>query len=1242
MIIIKYIPNIIKDEGRLVKELLFVPDKSIRDYLIDSGFDFKQSKIIVSGATAKDLNKSLKNDDEVIITPGVELPVGFLGLSVFWVNLINIVLLVVTVAYSIYSYVSRPRTPSMGTIGEGLDEGSPTYGWDGISNTQSVGTPVAIVYGEHRVGGNIINQFIRTDGDKEYLNVLIAVGEGEIESISSVEINENPSTNFDDIALSYRYGTNTQTQIPSFNDSHDLKALSANLLKNNTYSYTTVNTDITCFELKLTCVGGLFKSNETSGATESWAVTYNVRYKLHSSPSYIDAGSTTIDGMSRSDLRRVFRVADLTAGQYDIQITRTSDDSSLSPLLQGDLYLKGVDEITQDEPLIYPNTALLGVEALATDQLSGSTPTITSLIKGKKINIPNVLTADGGVLVDWDLYYWDPLTSLFKLLSDDTVLYWDTVSYVTAYSANPIWCFKDLISNTRYGLGDYITVSNIDVAQFLEMAKYCEERVSDGAGGWEKRFRLDVVIDSETRAIDLLTQLTSTFRAFTFYSNGVIKLKIDKPESPVQLFGMGNIISESFTQSWKSIKDIPNVIEIQFMNKDLNYKQEVISVMNEASIAAGDPIRKKSLRLFCTRTSQAVREGKYALNIATCIQRTVSLKASIDAIACQAGDPVNVAHDVPQWGIGSGRIQTGSTTTVIKLDQPVILAISKIYKIRIRFADDTQEERYISDAPGTYTELGVTVAFSAAPADYDVYSVGEEGKVVAPYRIVAMKRSENSEVEISALEYDADVYDTDTIALPDNNYSALTFAIPPVENLTLSEGIIIGNDGSVMSTIEVSFTKPIVTGYVLKRYNRAKIYLSDNAGASYRPIDETYGEYYQITGGLSIGSYKVLVASISDNGEESSRAASPTATIILVGKDSNPSNVVNFSYTFLNALVFTWDKNTDKDLQAYEIRDVDSNWGVQDSHLIYRGFTNTFTITLPASRTPGTYYIKALDTSGNYSTISVSVTPSNAAPTAPVVTATIWFGMATLDWTDSADTDLKYYEVLMSTTNAWAGEETVVKKVSGLQANIQGLESVAAAADAVDATSITDADLIGAGVNFYYQKYLRQTTGTYKDQVAIILSSDNDTGKLTVASWPSGTPSVNDEFTITDRAFFKVRGVDTYGAGTLSAGTTISFDPLSEFLLADGSVTESKIADGAVTALKLYAGEIITYSAQIKDAIITNAKIYEMVADKIRAGTLTAQVGLGAGGKVILDGANSVIKIYDADDNLRVEIGRLS
>jgi len=250
--------------------------------------------------------------------------------------------------------------------------------------------------------------------------------------------------------------------------------------------------------------------------------------------------------------------------------------------------------------------------------------------------------------------------------------------------------------------------------------------------------------------------------------------------------------------------------------------------------------------------------------------------------------------------------------------------------------------------------------------------------------------------------------------------------------------------------------------------------------------------------------------------------------------------------------------------------------------------------------------------------------------------------MATLDWDDDTSVAIKYYEVWKSETDAWAGEEALYKKVSGSQANIQGKVSAAATADSVDATSITDASLIGSGVDEFVHDYIRQTSGTYKNQVAIVTAFNNSTGKVSVASWPSGTPSIGDDFTITDRAFFKVRGVDTYGAGTFSASKTISFDPLSEFLLEDGSVTTEKLADYAVTAEKLYAGEIITLTAQIKDAIITDAKIYDLSADKITAGTITVKVDIGTAGKVYIDGANEVIKIYDDDGDLRVEIGKLA
>jgi len=981
MIIIKYIPNILKDEGRIIKELPFISNKPLQDYLNETGFELNESKIIVTGKAVTDFTIILKNGDEVIITSNIKIPAAFfvwLGFSAATAAtlatvtaVIGYALMALSLAYSIYSFCVRPKTPNFGTTGDGIDEGSPTYGWDGIINTQDVGTPIPIVYGEHRVGGNIINQFIRTDGDKEYLNLLIALSEGEIEDIDSVEINENPSTNFNDIVLTKRYGTNLQTQIPNFNDSHDIKALSVPLLQNNAYIYTTVNTSITAFELKVTLAGGLFKSNSVSGAIESWAVTYKVEYKLHTDVSYIDLGSTTLSGLSRTDLRRVFRKEGLTAGKYDIRITRTSEDSSLSPMMQGDLYLKGVDEITQSDPLIYPNVALIGVEALATDQLSGSTPTITSLVKGRKVNIPAVLTALGGTAVAWENYYYDPTSSTFKLLATGATLYWDGVTYVNAYSANPIWCLKDLITNTRYGLGDYITTLQFDTTQLLEMAQYCEEKVSDGDGGYEKRFRLDVVIDSATKAIDLLTQLSATFRCFAFYSNGAIKLIIDKVESPVQMFGMGNIISDSFIQSWKSIKEIPNVIEVQFMNEDLNYKQEVISVMDETSIANGDPIRKKSLRLFCTRTSQALREGKYALNLARAIHRTVSLKAGIDAIACQAGDIINVAHDVPQWGF-SGRVKTGSTTSKVYLDQAVIIEAGKTYKLRVKFADDTQEEKTVSNGAGTYTELNVSSPFTNAPANYDVYSFGEENKVVAPYRIVSMKRSENSEVEITALEYDADVYDTDTIALPDNNFSSLSNTIPDVTDLILTERLVKLGDGTIENCIDVWFNKPSGSSYHLKNYTKAKIYISDNAGLSWAYKGEVGDVHFAIQGGINdLATYRIAVVSANEKCDNAI-SDSPYEVITVVGKTAPPSDVTGFSVQQDgDDEVFSWAKNTDIDLFGYEIREGDT-W---ETGTVVETDIQQTTWRMPLfAYGVKEYHIKAIDTTRNYSLNAASST----------------------------------------------------------------------------------------------------------------------------------------------------------------------------------------------------------------------------------------------------------------------------
>jgi len=974
MIRVKYLPSIVDERGRIERYYPFDRRTRLKDYLRwfknDTGLSLKNTKIIVQGKVVDGRrNVEFRKRDEIIIAADVKAPIAAAAVAFFASATVQAIVTIATIAltaYSIYQAVtaSRQKQPSFGTFGVdgSLDQSSPTYGWDGIQSTQDVGVPIRILYGKHRVGGNIINQFVRTDGDKQYLNILYGICEGEIESISDLELNQNPAENFDGITTEYKYGTNDQTVVGGFEDQHAVYPLNAHLTQNNAYVYTTVGTDIEAFELTLTMPQGIF-AIDSNGGVSSWAVDYKVEYRVHGGGAYTNLGTTTISDKSRSTIKRVYRKDGLTAGQYDIRVTRTSDDPTLTPQREGDLYLTAVDEITTED-LAYPNLALAKVGALATDQLSGSTPNATFLVEGLKVRVPDVRYS--GVAIPWEDYYWDPIAEAYKRLIDGAACTWNGSSYITAYSANPVWCMRDLLTSSRYGLGEYIDSTVLDDDELLEMAQYCDEKVTDGAGGFEKRFRLDVSIDSLSSAIDVITQLTATFRAFAFYSGGAIRLKIDRADTPVQLFGMGNIIKSSFVQNWKSKKEIPNVVEVLFNDENKNYDQEIASVIDEAALTAGEQVRKKSVRLYCTRISQALREGKFAINVAKNVNRIVTLRAGIDAVTCRAGDLISVSHDIPQIGF-SGRVGSGSTTTHVILDREVTLTSGRTYYLRVRFDDDTIEERLVTTGDGTFSALTVGTAFSQAPAAFDVYAFGETDILVKDFRVVQIKRENNFEAEITAIEYAEAIYDTDAIVLPETNYSALSLATPYVTNLILAERDTRLSDGRIEIAIDVDFRRPDLNGYSVKAYRRARIYISDDSGASWQFAGDTTGSAFSIARGLiKAGSYKVAVTAVAVDGLETPIALSPQESIIVYGKQLLPSDVASFLVNQArDQIVFGWSEVNDEDLYGYEIRK-GSTWA--SGAVVATGIrhTNSFTIE-SIEGVDQSYWIKAIDTSGNYS-----------------------------------------------------------------------------------------------------------------------------------------------------------------------------------------------------------------------------------------------------------------------------------
>lgn len=973
-----WIPNQLSKDGRIEINLPFQQGQTLLRYLELSTFDFQKEGVALLASQGGKIEKPEEyypiDGEEILVLREVGDPISLIvgvltaigvsaGVATFVANAVVLLATLATIGFSIYQAVQKPKKPSFGGIGGipggSIEESSPTYGWNGIQTIQDVGVPIGIVYGEHRLGGNIINQYVTTDGKIEYLNLLLALCEGEIESIDDLELNDNPSANFSGITEFKRYGTNTQTVIEGFEKLHSVNEVGASLTQNNAYTYTTIDGDVESFEVEVSFPTGLFEAGNDGGMIQL-SVDYKIEYRDHSAVPWTDLGTFTVSEASRTAVQRKVLKDGLAPSRYDIRVTRLSEDATTLKI--SEMRLARIDEIKNDD-LMYPNTALLGLKLLASDQLSGATPKINVTCKGLKITTYDVRNA--GVAVAYDLYYYDSATSQFKLLSDNTVLTWDGVSYVTAWSANPAWCIYDLIINNRYGMGEFIATTNIDLAQFVSMAKYCDGKVADGNGGYEKRFRLDVVIDSAHKATDILIQLCGSFRAFAFYSAGAIKIKIDQPESAVQLFGMGNIIEGSFQQAWKSRKDINNVIEMQYLDASKRYEQEIIAHIDEASLEAGDPKNQKSIRCFVTSVSRAVREARYALLLSKYIHRTVSFRASIDAIACQSGDVISVSHELPQWG-NSGRVVSGTATTVV-LDKSVTIAPATSYKVRVRHPDDTIEEKTVTNAAGTYTTLTISGSWTTNPALADVWAFGETSIYKKDFRIINMKRDASNEIEIQATEYSSSVYDDSAPTLPNSNFTDPTDGIPSVSDLLVTERVAKMNDGTIQNVLDVWWNKPDLSQYPFRIYDKARIYLSDDGGESFTLVGESKGTQFTIMDrGIVEGVlYTIAVTSVDVRGREKSLEDAPTYEVTALGKSAPPSDVTGFDVSQFGSLLrFTWDAVTDVDLARYVIKK-GGDWATGE---VVAELIDTTEFTAVISTTGTEFYmIKAVDTSGNES-----------------------------------------------------------------------------------------------------------------------------------------------------------------------------------------------------------------------------------------------------------------------------------
>jgi len=211
------------------------------------------------------------------------------------------------------------------------------------------------------------------------------------------------------------------------------------------------------------------------------------------------------------------------------------------------------------------------------------------------------------------------------------------------YTNNPAWVFYDILVNNRYGLGDFLSKSDIDIYQLYRIGRYCDELVLDGKGGYEPRFTSNIFLTKQADAFKILKDMMTTFRSLLYFIDGQITAIQDAPSGPVYNFSKSNVIDGSFNYEGTGSKTRVNQVVVSWNNPDNDYKLEPLLVEDRANIAkTGKIISQDAAAFGCASQGQALRYGRWKLWTAANQTELVKFATGLNGAYLFPGDVVNV------------------------------------------------------------------------------------------------------------------------------------------------------------------------------------------------------------------------------------------------------------------------------------------------------------------------------------------------------------------------------------------------------------------------------------------------------------------------------------------------------------------------------------------------------------------------------------------------------------------------
>ena len=438
------------------------------------------------------------------------------------------------------------------------------------------------------------------------------------------------------------------------------------------------------------------------------------------------------------------------------------------------------------------NMALVGLKF--SSEAFPQLPTRSYLIKGKKVRIFSNATAqdDGRLTFDGE-FDGNFLQSVDADGNENDALVWTTC---------PVCIFIDMLTNTTFGAGDFVSTENISLVDLYPLARYCNQLVdipddssADAtATTQEPRFAMNTIIGNQTSAYKLLQNMASVFRGMTYWASNTVNVGADHGNldgtdiDPVHMYNNSNVIEGVFSYSGTSVKTRSTKLRINYNDPTNNYKIDQVIVEDQSLIDKFGVQEKEIVAFGCTSKYQAQRMGQYMLRSEELDAEIVTFSTGLDGLFVLPGQ-IFAVSDLMRAGQRVGGRVSSATTTVITTDQTVALPAGDNPKLSCILSDGTLETKGISSSSST--TITVSSAFTSAPLAQSVYVISTDNVQKQKFRCIDIKDNNNGTYTITGVQHNDSIYSaaddtTGTTKLEQDDRSISTFDEAPQKPIDLA------------------------------------------------------------------------------------------------------------------------------------------------------------------------------------------------------------------------------------------------------------------------------------------------------------------------------------------------------------------------------------------------------------------------------------------------------------------------